>query len=47
MYDITKNTENCVVNPPYNASYCGFNDSPGCLPLNGCGECNKAHFNLL
>ena len=26
-----------MVDPPYNASYCGFNDAPGCLPLNGCG----------
>jgi len=38
MLDLTKNTPDCVDDPPFNASYCGFNDHPGCLPLNGCGS---------
>jgi hypothetical protein len=38
MYDMAANTANCVPDPPYNATFCGFNDQPGCLPLNGCGE---------
>ena len=38
MYDISKNTPGCVYDPPYNSAYCGFNDAPGCVPLNGCGS---------
>jgi hypothetical protein len=38
VVDLTKNTPDCVNDPPYNASYCGFNDQPGCIPLNGCGS---------
>lgn len=38
MYDLSQNKAGCVVDPPYNASYCGFNDSPNCIPLNGCGK---------
>eukprot|EP01036_Dinobryon_divergens_P025037 gene25037-33549_t len=37
MYDLSKKPPNCVDNPPYNGTFCGFNDSPNCLPLNGCG----------
>ena len=37
MYDAAAKQSGCVVDPPYNASYCGFNDAPGCIPLNGCG----------
>ena len=37
MYDASAQLPGCVVDPPYNPSYCGFNDIPGCLPLNGCG----------
>ena len=37
MYDASEQLPGCVVDPPYNASYCGFNDAPGCIPLNGCG----------
>lgn len=39
MYDISKNTADCVVDPPYNSSFCGFSsDASKCLPLNGCGS---------
>jgi hypothetical protein len=27
-----------VVDPDYDPDYCGFNDFPGCIPLNGCGS---------
>ena len=37
MYDVSEQLPGCVVDPPYNAAYCGFNDAPGCIPLNGCG----------
>ena len=38
MYDISKKTPGCVHDPKYDSAYCGFNDSPNCLPLNGCGS---------
>jgi hypothetical protein len=38
MYDTSRHADNCVINPSYNSSYCGFNDHIGCLPLNGCGS---------
>ena len=37
MYDLAYDTVDCVSNPPFNPAYCGFNDFPGCIPLNGCG----------
>ena len=37
MYDLGAfSVPGCVVDPPYNASYCGFSDHNGCIPLNGC-----------
>ena len=38
MYDSAHKTPGCIDDPPYNPLYCGFNDFPGCLPLNGCGS---------
>ena len=38
MYDMSKSSAGCVVDPPYNASYCGFSNAPDCVPLNGCGS---------
>ena len=38
MYDASAQLPGCVVDPPYDPAYCGFNDAPGCLPLNGCGD---------
>lgn len=38
MYDASANQPGCVSDPPYNPSYCGFNNFPGCIPLNGCGN---------
>jgi hypothetical protein len=35
MYDSADKTVGCVDDPPYNASYCGFNNFDGCIPLNG------------
>jgi hypothetical protein len=37
MYDCL-NMVDCVVDPPFNASVCGFSDHPGCEPLQGCGS---------
>lgn len=30
--------QDCVTDPQYQESVCGFNDFPGCTPLNGCGS---------
>ena len=38
MYDASAHLPGCVWDPPYNTSYCGFSDHPGCIPLNGCGS---------
>jgi len=38
MFDVSRTPEDCVNDPPYNSSFCGFNDQPGCIPLNGCGQ---------
>jgi voltage-dependent calcium channel L type alpha-1D len=38
MHDGARHLDGCVVDPVYNASYCGFNDQIGCIPLNGCGS---------
>eukprot|EP00597_Dinobryon_sp_UTEXLB2267_P012259 CAMPEP_0170122122 /NCGR_PEP_ID=MMETSP0020_2-20130122/16424_1 /TAXON_ID=98059 /ORGANISM="Dinobryon sp., Strain UTEXLB2267" /LENGTH=1432 /DNA_ID=CAMNT_0010352865 /DNA_START=1024 /DNA_END=5322 /DNA_ORIENTATION=+ len=39
MYDLSEQTKNCAPDPPYNSSFCGFNDGfSGCIPLNGCGD---------
>lgn len=37
MYDLSKQQPDCVADPPYNSSMCGFTDSYGCIPMNGCG----------
>jgi voltage-dependent calcium channel L type alpha-1D len=38
MYDVASKRPGCVDDPEYDSDYCGFNDHPGCLPLNGCGS---------
>jgi hypothetical protein len=38
MYDAAKDQSDCVDDPDYDPAYCGFNDGPGCTPLNGCGS---------
>ncbi|CAM9381269.1 unnamed protein product [Choristocarpus tenellus] len=38
MYDMAADRENCDSDPDYDSSMCGFNDRPGCIPLNGCGN---------
>jgi hypothetical protein len=38
MYDVSFKSEGCVADPSYNANMCGFNNFPGCIPLNGCGK---------
>lgn len=38
MYDTARRLDGCVNDPPYNSTYCGFNDRVGCTPLNGCGN---------
>ncbi|KAJ0412146.1 hypothetical protein ATCC90586_005759 [Pythium insidiosum] len=37
MHDFASNVTDCVDDPDYNASMCGFNDFEDCIPLNGCG----------
>jgi hypothetical protein len=38
MYDTIFPRSDCVDDPVYNDDYCGFNNKPGCIPLNGCGS---------
>jgi len=38
MYDTSEKLPGCIPDPPYDKDVCGFNDGPGCLPLNGCGD---------
>jgi hypothetical protein len=38
MYDASENVDGCVDDPEYRNDMCGFNDKPGCTPLNGCGK---------
>lgn len=38
MYDYAHKAPGCVIDPPYDPNMCGFNDFPGCTPLNGCGS---------
>ena len=38
MTDVGYQAPGCTLDPNYNNSYCGFNDHPGCLPLDGCGS---------
>lgn len=38
MYDASEIIPGCKLEPVYDPSYCGFNDYPGCVPLNGCGK---------
>ena len=38
MHDVSHDSEGCVDDPQYDPKYCGFNDSPGCIPLKGCGN---------
>jgi hypothetical protein len=37
MHDASHQYPDCVVDPPFNVSYCGFSASDNCIPLNGCG----------
>lgn len=38
MHDLAARTDGCVDDPPYDPTMCGFNNSEGCIPLNGCGN---------
>ena len=38
MHDATHQYSDCIADPQYNTSYCGFSDHEGCIPLNGCGS---------
>ena len=38
MYDASESVDGCVDDPEYRNDMCGFNDKPGCTPLNGCGK---------
>jgi hypothetical protein len=38
MYDASQHQEGCRPDPEYDPAYCGFNDAPGCIPLDGCGS---------
>ena len=38
MYDMSVSQPGCVEVPEYDPDMCGFNDKPGCIPLNGCGN---------
>jgi len=38
MVDVAETRANCDSNLLYNESMCGFDDHPGCTPLNGCGS---------
>jgi hypothetical protein len=38
MYDLAFNPVNCVADPSYDPSVCGFNSSFTCQPINGCGD---------
>ena len=46
MYSLKHLGPDCVDDPPYNASYCGFSHHEGCLPLNGCGSVSAVPFML-
>ena len=38
MYSMARSVDGCVEDPDYDATYCGFNNFEGCVPLNGCGS---------
>ncbi|KAF0685333.1 Aste57867_22753 [Aphanomyces stellatus] len=38
VYSTTPSTNPTCVDRPFNASMCGFNNSEGCVPLDGCGS---------
>ena len=38
MYDMSMRQPGCVDVPEYDPNMCGFNDKPGCIPINGCSE---------
>lgn len=38
MYDLSNKNDECHDDPEYDPNMCGFNDRPGCVPLNGCGS---------
>lgn len=37
-HDMSQALPGCVLDPQYDPEMCGFNDFPGCKPLNGCGS---------
>ena len=45
MYDMSMRQPGCVDVPEYDPNMCGFNDKPGCIPMNGCG--NRSIFPFL
>jgi voltage-dependent calcium channel L type alpha-1D len=38
MHDLASSSAGCVESPSYDPTMCGFNNSEGCVPLNGCGN---------
>lgn len=38
MHDLASRSTGCVDDPSYDPTMCGFNNSEGCVPLNGCGN---------
>lgn len=44
MHDMTIPMDGCVAVPEYDDQMCGFNDEPGCIPLNGCGTVDAFPF---
>ena len=44
MYDLSRVQPGCVPNPTFNTTMCGFNDSYGCIPINGCGDASVFPF---
>ena len=44
MHDLASSHSSCEKNPQYDAALCGYNDRPGCSPLNGCGSKAAAYF---
>ncbi|CAM9376355.1 unnamed protein product, partial [Discosporangium mesarthrocarpum] len=45
MYDMSSDQDQCMDDPDYQEDMCGFNNRPGCIPLDGCG--NAAIFPLI
>ena len=44
MYDAAMQQSGCSADPEYDPKMCGFDDHPGCVPLNGCGSLGMIPF---